>query len=74
MRARYRDQGVWGLVDARSARGRAPTGNVDARVVESARTVIAAQTGTSTGTRSRVVDRIRDSLDVQDGGTRFRTD
>jgi xanthine/CO dehydrogenase XdhC/CoxF family maturation factor len=50
MRARYRDQGVWGLVDARSARGSTPTGNVDERVVEAARTVIAAQTGTSTGT------------------------
>ena len=60
MRARYRDQGLWGLVDARSARGSTPTGNVDERVVEAARTVIAAQTGTSTGTRSRVVDRIRD--------------
>ena len=67
MRARYRDQGVWGLVDARSARGRTPTGNVDERVVEAARTVIAAQTGTSTGTRSRVVDQIRDLLDEQHG-------
>ena len=67
MRARYRDQGLWGLVDARSARGSTPTGNVDERVVEAARTVIAAQTGTSTGTRSRVVDRIRDLLDEQHG-------
>ena len=45
MRARYRDQGLWGLVDARSARGRKSTGNVDERAVEAARTVIAAQTG-----------------------------
>lgn len=48
-------------------RGSTPTGNVDERVVEAARTVIAAQTGTSTGTRSRVVDRIRDSLDELHG-------
>jgi len=63
MRARYRDQGVWGLVDTRSARGSTPTGNVDERVVEAARMVIAAQTVTSTGTRSRVIDRIRDLLE-----------
>lgn len=67
MRARYRDQGLWGLVDSRSARGRTLTGNVDARVVEAARTVIAAQTGTSTGTRSRVIRRVRDLLDEQHG-------
>jgi hypothetical protein len=67
MRARYRDQGLWGLVDERSARGSTPTGNVDERVVYAARTVIAAQTGTSTGTRSRVVDRIRDLLDELHG-------
>jgi hypothetical protein len=33
MRTRYRDQGLWGLVDTRSVRGRKPTGNVDERVV-----------------------------------------
>ena len=61
-----------GKREARRARrigrfGSTPTGNVDERAVEAARTVIAAQTGTSTGTRSRVVAQIRDSLDEQHG-------
>ncbi len=67
MRARYRDQGIWGLVDARHARGVRPTGAVDERVVEAARTVIAAQTATSTGTRSRVIRQMRELLDAEYG-------
>ncbi|WP_239476520.1 helix-turn-helix domain-containing protein [Nocardia arizonensis] len=67
MRARYRDQGLWGLVDTRHTRGARPNAAVDERVVEAARTVIAAQTHTSTGTRSRAIRQIRELLDDQYG-------
>lgn len=36
MRQRYREQGLWGLVDTRYARAVKPAGNVDARVVAAA--------------------------------------
>ena len=49
MRYRYREQGLWGLVDTRHAPAARPTGNVDPRVVAAAAAVIDAQTGTSTG-------------------------
>ncbi|MGY4782763.1 hypothetical protein ACVH9Z_22885 [Rhodococcus opacus] len=67
MRARYRDQGLWGLVDTRSARAAKPTGHVDERVVAAAATVVAAQIGTSTGTRSRAIRQIRELLDDEHG-------
>ncbi|MGH3722061.1 MAG: Mu transposase C-terminal domain-containing protein [Pseudonocardiaceae bacterium] len=67
MRRRYREQGLWGLVDTRHARRAKPTGNVDARVVAAATAVIEAQTGTSTGTKSRVIRRIRQRLDDEHG-------
>lgn len=67
MRRRYRDQGIWGLIDARQARTSKPTGNVDARVVAAAVAVIAAQTGTSTGTKSRALRQIRQLLDDEHG-------
>ncbi|MGW3472000.1 hypothetical protein ACWDKQ_26835 [Saccharopolyspora sp. NPDC000995] len=65
MRRRYRDQGIWGLVDARYMRKAKPTGNVDARVVAAA--VIEAQTGTSTGTKSRAIRQIRQLLEDENG-------
>ncbi|MGP3913883.1 hypothetical protein [Nonomuraea sp. 10N515B] len=40
MRNRYREQGLWGLVDTRYARRAKPTGNVDPRVVAAAVAVI----------------------------------
>jgi hypothetical protein len=67
MRARYRDQGLWGLVDTRSARTAKPTGHVDDRVLAAAATVIASQTGTSTGTKSRAMRQIRALLDDEHG-------
>ena len=67
MRHRYREQGLWGLVDARHARAARPAGNVDPRVVAAAAAVIDAQTGTSTGTRSRVIRQIKQRLEEEHG-------
>lgn len=67
MRARYRDQGLWGLMDSRYTRSSAPHGRADERVVDAARAVIAAQTHTSTGTRSRVIRQVRERLDDEYG-------
>jgi hypothetical protein len=67
MRRKYREQGLWGLVDARYARTAKPTGNVDARVVAAAAAVIEKQTQTSTGTKSRVIRQIRELLDAEHG-------
>ncbi|WP_433381473.1 Mu transposase C-terminal domain-containing protein [Streptosporangium sp. CA-115845] len=67
MRHRYREQGLWGLVDTRYTRRAKPTGNVDARVVAAASAVIDAQTTTSTGTRSRVIEQIKRLLDDEHG-------
>src|SRR6266851_4069670 len=67
MRRRYREQGLWGLVDTRYARRAKPTGNVDARVVAAAAAVIDAQTPASTGTKSRAVRQIRQLLDDEHG-------
>ncbi|MRH90535.1 integrase [Nocardia sp. SYP-A9097] len=67
MRRRYRDQGLWGLVDSRYVRLLEPTGQVDPRVVAAATAVIAAQTHTSTGTKSRVIEQVRRLLDDEHG-------
>ncbi|MGO4613756.1 Mu transposase C-terminal domain-containing protein [Nocardia sp. 2YAB30] len=67
MRARYRDQGLWGLVDTRYVRTAEPTGGVDERVVAAATVVVGSQTGTSTGTRSRAIRQIRELLDAEHG-------
>lgn len=67
MRRRYREQGLWGLVDARYARRARPTGNVDSRVVAAAVAVIDAQTNASTGTRSRAVRQIRHMVEDEHG-------
>lgn len=56
-RARYLAQGLWGLADQRAARTFEITGQVDARVIEVLREVIAAETDASTGTRSRLIRR-----------------
>jgi hypothetical protein len=63
MRARYNGQGLWGLVDTRFARRVKPTGQVDPRVVAAALKVVDAQTTTSTGTKSRAIDRIKQALE-----------
>ncbi|WP_316763658.1 hypothetical protein [Streptomyces herbicida] len=53
-RARYRRQGVWGLVDGRAGRVRSPWGRADERVVAAIRTVLEAQQERSTGTLGRL--------------------
>ena len=53
-RARYLEQGVWGLVDQRAVRRSNVTGRVDPRIVEVVTDVIQAQTVASTGTVTRV--------------------
>jgi len=58
MRARYAQQGLWGLVDRRAVRAREATGRADARLVAVARQVIDAETHVSTGTRGRLIRRV----------------
>lgn len=55
LRRRWREQGLWGLVDQRAARRATPTGRVDERVVAVVAELLSAQTTVSTGTRSRVL-------------------
>ncbi|MFG2304538.1 Mu transposase C-terminal domain-containing protein [Actinacidiphila glaucinigra] len=54
MRARYRAQGVWGLVDQRATRGSSPLGRADERVVDTLWNVLQENTSRSTGTLSRL--------------------
>jgi putative transposase len=58
MRARYAQQGLWGLVDRRAVRAREAAGRADARLVAVARQVIEAETNVSTGTRGRLIRRV----------------
>ncbi|WP_424845738.1 hypothetical protein [Streptomyces sp. SAI-129] len=54
MRARYRQDGVWGLVDHRATRPRSTLGRVDGRVVAALREVLEAGRGRSSGTLGRL--------------------
>jgi transposase InsO family protein len=63
MRARYADQGLWGLVDRRTSRARLATGRADARLVAVARQVIEAETHASTGTRGRLIRRVAKAVE-----------
>lgn len=54
MRARYREQGVWGLVDGRLKRERSMFGRADPRVVAAIKRALEQQQGRSTGTLSRL--------------------
>ncbi|KOU28544.1 hypothetical protein ADK53_34005 [Streptomyces sp. WM6373] len=54
MRARYREQGVWGLVDGRLKRERSVFGRADPRVVTAVKRALEEQQGRSTGTLSRL--------------------
>ncbi|MEV6097250.1 hypothetical protein [Nocardia sp. NPDC051981] len=63
MRARYVEQGLWGLVDGRVLRESTPTGRIDERVVAAVRQELEAQTEISTGTRSRVIRRVSKALE-----------
>ena len=67
MRSRYLEQGLWGLVDARYSPAARWPGKVDPRVVAAAAAVIDAQTGTSTGTRTRVIRQVTERLEREHG-------
>lgn len=54
MRARYREHGLWGLVDQRAARRRSPVGRADERVIAAIVQALEAQRERSTGTLSRL--------------------
>ncbi|WP_307711191.1 hypothetical protein [Streptomyces sp. V1I6] len=54
MRARYRENGLWGLVDQRTARRRSVVGRADERVVAAIAQVLEAQRERSSGTLSRL--------------------
>ncbi|MFD3880117.1 transposase [Streptomyces microflavus] len=54
MRARYRDGGVWGLVDQRTVRPRSALGRADERVVAALREVLEAGQERSGGTLGRL--------------------
>jgi putative transposase len=66
-RARYAQQGLWGLVDQRAARVSAATGRADPRLVAAIREVIDAETDTSTGTRSRLIRRVVKAVEATYG-------
>ncbi|MEU0169042.1 hypothetical protein ABZ214_26925 [Streptomyces iakyrus] len=67
MRARYRAQGVWGLVDQRAARGSSPLGRADERVVETLLEVLKENAPRSTGTLSRLRRQVGWALDERYG-------
>ena len=67
MRARYLDQGLWGLVDSRYSPAARWPGKVDPRVVAAAAAEVDAQTATSTGTRTRVIRLIAERLEREHG-------
>lgn len=66
-RARYTQQGLWGLVDQRGVRLSAATGRADARLVAAIREVVDAETDTSTGTRSRLIRRVVKAVEATYG-------
>jgi transposase InsO family protein len=66
-RARYAEQGLWGLVDQRAVRQSAATGRADVRLVAAVRELVEAETGTSTGTRSRLIRRVQKKLEDEYG-------
>ncbi|MGO4459900.1 Mu transposase C-terminal domain-containing protein [Streptomyces sp. M-16] len=67
MRKRYREQGLWGLVDHRRTRLSSPTGRTDELVVSAVAEVLAAQVQESTGTRSRLRRRVEALLAERHG-------
>lgn len=66
-RARYLQQGLWGLVDQRTTRLAEATGRADARVVAAVQAVVDAETDVSTGTRSRLIRRVVKHLEDEHG-------
>jgi transposase InsO family protein len=66
-RARFAQQGLWGLIDQRAAREWAATGRVDVRLVSAIRAVLDAETDASTGTRSRLIRRVIKQVEADHG-------
>jgi putative transposase len=66
-RARYTQQGLWGLVDQRAVRLSAATGRADARLIAAIREAIDAETDASTGTRSRLMRRVVKAVEATYG-------
>ncbi|WP_430783356.1 Mu transposase C-terminal domain-containing protein [Actinoplanes sp. G11-F43] len=67
MRLRYREQGLWGLVDHRGTRPVSAYGRVDERVVTAVATAMAEQVNQSTGTRTRLRRRVEKLLEDEHG-------
>jgi hypothetical protein len=67
LRRGYEREGLWALVDRRSARLSSPTGRADARVVAAMVTAIAEQTDKSSGTAGRVRRRTQQILAAEHG-------
>jgi putative transposase len=67
LRRGYEREGLWALVDRRSARLSSPTGRADARVVAAMLTAIAEQTDKSSGTAGRVRRRMQQILAAEHG-------
>ncbi|MFE2754009.1 hypothetical protein ACFXGA_18625, partial [Actinosynnema sp. NPDC059335] len=66
-RARWLEQGLWGLVDQRTARTFDPAGQADERLVAVLRELIEKETNASTGTRSRLIRRAVNRLEELHG-------
>ncbi|MEU3629688.1 MULTISPECIES: Mu transposase C-terminal domain-containing protein [Streptomyces] len=67
MRRRYREQGLWGLVDHRVTRLSSPTGRADDRVVAAVTEILTTTTNESTGTRGRLRRRVEALLAERHG-------
>ncbi|MFI9228496.1 Mu transposase C-terminal domain-containing protein [Streptomyces rimosus] len=67
MRKRYREQGLWGLVDHRKTRLSSPTGRADERVVAAVAEALAQLVAESTGTRGRLRRRVETLLAERHG-------
>jgi len=67
LRLAYEKEGIWGLVDQRTARRSHPTGRADARVVAATVRAIAEETDRSTGTVSRLRRRVSQILAADHG-------
>lgn len=57
--ARYRDEGIAGLVDKRTTQQTSPTGTMDPRVVALLEQIIERQGTISTGSKSRIIGQLR---------------
>ncbi|MGW0962548.1 transposase [Streptomyces gelaticus] len=72
MRARYREGGLWGLVDGRKRRPTSPTGRADERVVAAVLEAVRRQRGRSKGTLKGLRTLTGQILDDAHGAGRVR--